>query len=80
MAKSGTTSGQLDMWSAFGVRLTCSQMYPPVEASGGQDQHKVRSTCLSIFYCDADYNKYYNQLQHVKHYDWYSIVEGIQLC
>ena len=33
MDKSGTTSGQLDIWSTFCVRLTFSQMYPPVEAS-----------------------------------------------
>ena len=30
---SATTSGQLDYWSAFGVRLTFGQMYPPVDAS-----------------------------------------------
>ena len=45
-------------------------MYPPVEASSGQDQYKVRSTCLSIVYHGADY-KYYNN------YNMYNIMIGI---
>ena len=53
MAKSSTTSGQLDIYSQMSGQLDIwknaieqvanSQMYPPVEESGGQEQYYIRS-------------------------------------
>ena len=52
MAKSNTTSGQLDIYSQMSGQLDIwknaieqaanSQICPPVEASGGQEQYDIR--------------------------------------
>ena len=42
MVKISTTSGHLDMLRNAIENAVDSQMYPPVEASGGQEQYYIR--------------------------------------